>query len=174
MLPWHLRGEAREETRYDQLDNFRSTVLGSVGLSNADVDRYDRFVSGDKYDKQDMIIDAATDVITGFAPDNAKLVSELSNLIKVNNQYNKNKGSDRSTAITQRNIDLANIVFDAAWEKNENRKLFVANSLDLSSVLSDAGFEGNSDNANDLAGVVLSIQNNDSMTQEEKTSGIMI
>lgn len=168
LLPWHLRGEAREETRYDQLDNFRSTVLGSVGLSNADVDRYDRFVSGDKYDKQDMIIDAATDVITGFAPDNAKLVSELSNLIKVNNQYNKNKGSDRSTAIAQRNIDLANIVFDAAWEKNENRKLFVANSLDLSSVLSDAGFEGNSDNANDLAGVVLSIQNNDSMTQEEK------
>lgn len=168
LLPWHLRGEAREETRYEQLDNFRSTALGSVGLSNADVDRYDRFVSGDKYDKQDMIIDAATDVITGFAPDNAKLVSELSNLIKVNNQYNKNKGSDRSTAIAQRNIDLANIVFDAAWEKNENRKLFVANSLDLSSVLSDAGFEGNSDNANDLAGVVLSIQNNESMTQEEK------
>lgn len=168
LLPWHLRGEAREETRYDQLDNFRSTALGSVGLSNADVDRYDRFVSGDKYDKQDMIIDAATDVIAGFAPDNAKLVSELSNLIKVNNQYNKNKGSDRSTAIAQRNIDLANIVFDAAWEKNENRKLFVANSLDLSSVLSDAGFEGSSDNANDLAGVVLSIQNNDSMTQEEK------
>lgn len=168
LLPWHLRGDAREETRYNQLDDFQSTVLGSVGLSKADVDRANQWVSGDKFDRQDMVISAATDVVSGFAPSNAELVNALGNLVKVNNQYNKNKGSDRSAAITQRNIDLANIVFDAAWEKNENRKQYVANSLDLSSVLSDAGFEGSSVNANDLAGVVMSIQNNDSMTQEEK------
>ena len=168
LLPWHLRGDAYEETRYNQLDDYRTTVLGSVGLSTADVDRYDRWVTGDKYDKQDMALDAITNVATSFAPDNANLINALSDLVKVNNQYNKDKGSNQTAAISKRNIDLANIVFDAAWEKNENRKQYVSENLDLSSVLSDAGFEDNRVDANELAGVVLSIQNNDSMTQEEK------
>lgn len=164
LLPWHLRGDSRD----NRLGDFKSTVLGAVGLSMDDVDRAKQWETGDKYDRQDMVINSAVNVIKGFDPSRAQLIDTLGKLVKINNQYNKVRGSDKPAAITQRNIDLANIVFSAIWEKNENRKQYVANSLDLSSVLSDAGFEGSSGNANDLAGVVMSIQNNDSMTQEEK------
>lgn len=169
LLPWHLRGDAREETRYDQREDFTSTVLGSIGLSIDDVNRANRWTTGDKYDKQDMVIDAATNVIAGFSPENEQLINAMGQLAKVNNQYNKDRKTDKTAAITKRNIDLANIVFNAAWDKNnEKRNHYISERLDIPSVLSDAGFEEDNVDANNLASIILSIQNDDSMTQDEK------
>lgn len=171
LLPPSLREDPYEKTNYDQQSDFNSMILGWAGLTTSDVDNANKWDSGNKYDRQDMIIGAATHIVSGFSRESADLVNTLGSLMSVQNQYNKDKGADQAEALSRRNADLANIVLDVVWEKKDrmkNKMRHVSDGLDLSSVLTDAGIDEEQIDVDDFAGVIMHIQEDESLTQEEK------
>lgn len=175
LLPWHLRGSAEDNINAPTLsrdEKFQNVVLGCVGLSSSDIDRANRWVENDKYGKEDMVVDAAAEIISGFSPENEELINYLARIGKVNLNYQKDKKTDNAAAISKRNIDMANIVYDAIQSKkermDERKRALLAEELNIAGTLEEAGFEANSADIDKIAGMIVSIQNNEEMSQSEK------
>lgn len=168
LLPWHLRGNAEEEVRYNPVESSLSgTILNAIGMSSNDVAIADKWIESDKYGKRDMVIDAAFD-IAGKHSANPEMLESFRQLTKANNKYLKNKKSGNPHAITDRNIDFANIVFNAAEVSKEKKKRFLADKRAISEELKAKGIYADDEIATEIAGQILSIQKDKSMTEAQK------
>lgn len=168
LLPWHLRGNAEEEVRYNPVESTLSgAILNAIGLSSNDVALADQWIESDKFGKRDMIIDAAFD-IAGKHSKNPEMLESFRQLTKANNKYLKNKESGNPHVITEMSIDFTNIFFNAADVSKEKKKRFLADKRAISDELMAKGIYADDEIATEIAGQILSIQKDESMTEAEK------
>lgn len=168
LLPWHLRGNAEEVTRYSPVEsNLCSAILNDIGLSSNDLDRANQWIESDKYGKQDMIIDAAFNVI-GNHVDNTEMLEGFRQLAKANNKYLKNIDNQNPYAVTERNIDFQNIIFNAASISHEKKANLLAEKRKICQSLMNSGAYTNEPLALEVAGQVLSIQKDKTLSETEK------
>ena len=174
ILPWHLRedeGELRARANSLKTETSLSgVVLNAVGLSMADVERAEQWISSDKYGKRDMIIDEAFNIV-GNHSSNRELVDAFRRMTKANNEYLRNKsngGENSAMALSKMTLDLQDIVFDTYQNAKEKKKEYLAQKLNIKDQLIASGYEGDSQLAMEVAGTILSIQNDKGLNEHEK------
>lgn len=168
LLPYHLRGTAEEAVRYDPVPSSLShAILNDIGLSSNDLETANRWVESDKYGKRDMVIDVTFDLL-GKHSDNVEMLEGFRQLTKANNKYLRNKESKDPYAVTERNIDFANIVFNAAEVSKERKTRLLAEKQAICQDLMSNDVYANDPFALEIAGQVLAIQKDDSLTETEK------
>lgn len=174
ILPWHLREDIGELT--DRANNLKvetgltNVVLNAVNLSMDDVNRAEQWIGSDKYDKRGMIIDEAFDII-GYHSSNKELVDAFRKMAKANNNYlrDKSNGGEASTmALTKMALDFQDIMFDAAQYAKTRKKEYLAKKLNIVDQLIASGYKGDIQYAKEIAGTILSIQEDKNMTKHEK------
>lgn len=193
ILPWHLREDEQElSARARKVKtNLAEVVLNGLNLSMDDVERADRWLSSDKYGKRDMIIDAAFDIVDNHSS-NKEYVDAFRRMTKANNEYLKNKangdkiidiaipdsdseelvryvsGKASDMALTKMTLDFQDIIFDTYQNAKEKKKEYLAQKLNIKDQLIASGYEGDSQLAMEVAGTILSIQNNNNLNEHEK------
>ena len=196
ILPWHLREDRQEvEDRANALkvkeSSLAGVVLNAINLSTADVERAEQWISSDKFGKRDMIIDEAFNIV-GNHSSNREMVDAFRRMTKANNEYLRNKangdkiieiavpdpdaeefvrhvsGKASTMALTKMTLDLQDVVFDAYKNAKEKKKEYLAQKLNIKDQLIASGYEGDSQLAMEVAGTILSIQNNKDLNEHEK------
>lgn len=174
ILPWHLRediGELTDRANSRKVEtDLKDIVLNAVHLSMEDVNRAEQWIGANNYDKRDMIIDEAFNIV-GNHSSNRELVDIFCRMAKVNNAYLRDKangGEAGTMALTKMALDLQDIVFDSYQYAKTRKKEYLAKKLNIADQLIALGYEGDMQFASEIAGTILSIQNNKKMTEHEK------
>lgn len=168
LLPYHLRGAAGEEVRYAPVEsNVSYSILNDIGLSSNDLETANKWVESDKYGKRDMVLDAAFEVM-GKHTDNLEMLESFRQLTKANNKYLKNKETKNPYTITERNIDFINIIYNATEISKEKKSKLLAEKRAICQDLMNSGIYSDEPLALEIAGQVLAIQKDKSLTDIEK------
>lgn len=176
ILPWHLRDSAEVVARANanKTDgSLTNVVLGAFGLSDSDARRAEEWKEADKYGKRDIIIDQTFNVISAGSK-NKDMVDAFRQIAKTNNHYLKDKSNPETSGVAMSNMvmDLSNIVFDTYTQGVENRKAYLAEKLQVRKMLEEKGLDPSY--AKEVSGTVLSIQNNNELTEHEKTEWLRL
>lgn len=174
ILPWHLRedeGEVRSRANSLKTEtSLTGVVLNAVNLSMADVNRAEQWISSDKYGKRDMIIDEAFNIIDNHSS-NSAMVDAFRRMTKANNEYLRNKsngGESGTMALSKMTLDYQDIIYDTYKNAKEKKKEYLAQKLNVKDQLIASGYGGDSQLATEVAGTILSIQNNKDLNEHEK------
>lgn len=170
ILPWHLRDASGviDRANNSKVDgSLTNVVLGAIGLSDADARRAEEWNSSDKYGKRDILIDHSFNIIE-TATDNKGMVDAFRKLTKANNHYLRDKSNPETSAVamSNMNLDLANIIYDTYEQGVDNRKAYLAEKLQIRNKLEEQGFDPSY--SKEVAGTILSIQNSKDLSEPEK------
>lgn len=171
LLPWHLResaGEVMSRANNMKQESLESTLLGVVGATTDDANRYKEWKASDKYGKQDMVIDAVFDAVSEDR-DNKDFIEAMRQMMKINNNYMRNRRGEKSDqAMSQMTSDLMNLVYESSLIADEKRKLYLAEKMDIERQLTDVLGYANTKLATETAGIIMSIIHDKNMSEQEK------
>ena len=171
LLPWHLResaGEVMSRANNMKQESLENTLLGCVGATIDDVNRFKKWKASDKYGKQDMVIDAAFDAVSEDR-DNKDFIEAMRQLMKINNNYMRNRRREESDqAMSQMTLDLMNLVYESSLIADEKKKLYLAEKLDIERQLTDVLGYANTKLTTETAGIIMSIIHDKNMSEQEK------
>lgn len=154
----------------DNNTNITETLLNAVNLSMNDVNRAEQWINSSKFGKQAMIADEAFDII-GNHSSNRTMVEAFHGMTRANLEYVDAKsrgGADRDAALQKIALDYKDIIFDVYQDAEDRKRRYVSQKLKIKNELIASGFEGDSDFAMEIAGSILSVQNNKNLTEHEK------
>lgn len=149
----------------------REGLYNLIGVSNDDLNKAKQWEESDKFGKRDMIIEEVAYVAEKHA--DPILVNYFKKQCNADTKFLKEKSNGNPEAITNRTIDFINIFTEyetiATKRKYELRKEIQAKKIQIKQDLIDKGFAFENDQvAYELAGIILSIQNDKSLTETEK------
>ena len=152
---------------YKDDPNVREGLYNLIGISNDDLDKAKKWEEADKYGKRNIIIDEVTNIVEQHSS-NPNLVRSISNMAQINNNYLKEKAKGNPDAVTNRTIDLMNICYDAAQIHNERKKEINKRIGEITNHLISTGQYEKNRATIEIAGNILAIQNDKSLTEDEK------
>ena len=171
LLPWHLResaGEVMSRANNMKQESLENTLLGCVGATIDDVNRFKKWKASDKYGKQDMVIDAAFDAVSEDR-DNKDFIEAMRQLMKINNNYMRNRRREESDqAMSQMTLELMNLVYESSLIADEKKKLYLAEKMDIERQLTDVLGYANTKLTTETAGIIMSIIHDKNMSEQEK------
>ncbi|MBQ8565185.1 MAG: OmpA family protein [Bacteroidaceae bacterium] len=146
--------------------NHNIAMLNTLGLSANDLRNAEKWESSDKYGKREMIIDRAFGIVAEHSS-NPLLTDGLKELAKANNNYLRDLDNNNPQAMTKRDLQIVNIVYESSQVALERKKEYNRQIKKIARELQDkAGYEDWF--AEEIAGSVLAIQRDKSLTEDEK------
>lgn len=149
----------------------REAIYDLIGVSSNDLNKAKQWEESDKFGKRDMIIEEVANVAQKHV--DAVAVNYFKKQCLADTKYLKDKANGNPEAITNRVIDFINIFTEAdtiaAKRKYELNNKMRAKKNQIKQDLIDKGFIFNNErDAYEYAGMILSIQNDKSLTEAEK------
>lgn len=156
---------------YKDDPNAREGLYNLIGISNDDLNKAKKWDEADKYGKRDIIIDEVANVAQQHM--DPILVDYFKEQCNSDTKYLKSKANGDPEAITNRTIDFINIFVKAdtialkrKYKLQEEARI---KKVQIKKDLQNKGFVFEDERtASEVAGMVLSIQNDKSLTETEK------
>lgn len=156
---------------YKDDPNAREGLYNLIGVSNEDLNKAKQWEESDKFGKRDMIIEEATNVACKHM--DTLIVKYFKKQCNADTKYLREKANGNPEAITNRTIDFINIFTEAdtiaTKRKHELQKEIRIKKLQIKQDLINKGLTfDNEQTAYEYAGIILSVQNDKSLTDAEK------